>query len=485
MTAGGPGLPTPPGTVAGPAGATRSPGTPPRAPMPAPPPASAGPVTQVAAFVTVSLAVGAVAAAAHDPTLVGFGVGGLFVGVCFGLGLRLDGLFRALPGWFLAVALTCTLGLGWVVVAPGSAAASVVVLPTVLLLVTGLDWARAARLRTVALLSGLLAVPVVATADVVALLVGLGWFLAALATCWAAQADLRAALPRPRAARPTSATDLAPSTPGELVRLASLAAVGALALALLIGTPSCDPQGDRDAASQAGSGRGAGGQTGGQSGSGQSGGQSGGQGGGQSGGRVGGGGAGGQGGGGQGGSGQGGSGSAGRAGPSGGTSSGGGTGPGAGGTSSGSSSSPGSTDRSSLTALLAVLLLTAALVALALVLWPRRRGSGPEPTDAPPPWARTLVARLDAEGTARGRPRAPGETVVDHAAALAAGPLADPRIAELGWLLSAALFSGREPPPDRQRWAEALLDEVTAANPPPEPATRRGRRPDQRRATPA
>ena len=75
---GGPGLPTPPGAGLGPPGPTRGPATPPRAPVPVLPPAPAGPVTQVAAFFTVALAVGAVAAAAHDPSLVGFGVGGLF-----------------------------------------------------------------------------------------------------------------------------------------------------------------------------------------------------------------------------------------------------------------------------------------------------------------------------------------------------------------------------------------------------------------------
>lgn len=430
----------------------------------------------MAAFVTVSLAIGAVAAAAQDPTLVGFGVGGLFVGVCFGLGLRLDRLFRVLPGWFDAIVLTTVVGLVWAVAAPSSAVAAWVALPTLLLFVTGLDWSLATRLRTVALLSGVLAVPVVASPNVPALLLGLGWFLAALSTCWATLGDLRAALPRPRPARPSADAELAPSTPGELLRLVSVAAVGALALALLIGTPSCDPQPSRDVTSPPSGGAG-GGSSGGASGS------SGGAGGGQAGG-------------GRSGTGggqlspggersQGGGSSAGGGGATGGGSSGatgGGSGTGAGGSGGSTTGRSGSTTSSpspDLTPLLAGLLLVAAAVAIALVLWPRRRG-GADEADGPPPWAGVLVARLDAEGGARGRPRAPGETVVDHAAALAQGPLPDPRISELGWLLSAALFSGREPPDDRRVWAETVLDEVTAAHPVPE-APRRGRR----RAEPA
>lgn len=444
----------------------------------------------MAAFVTVALAIAAVAASAGDPTLVGFGVGGLFVGACFGLGLRLDPLFRVLPGWFVALALTVTVGLTWAMLAPSGASAAWVVLPTLALFVTGLDWSRAARLRTVALLSGLLAVPVVATPNVAALLLGLGWFLGALVTCWAALGDLRAALPRPRPARPTTSPELAPSTPGELVRLASLAAMGALALALLIGSPSCDPQSNRDLTGQSGSRGGssggagsAGGQSGsagGQSGSGRVGGS------GQAGGGSGRGGAGG--GSGQAGSGSGGSSSSGSNGGAsgGGTSAGGST---SGGTTSGSSgtgSASSADSSSSLTAILAGLLLVAALVGIALVLWPRRRRPDHADADGPPPWARTLVARLDAEGAARGRPRGRGETVVEHAAALAEGPLPDPRIAELGWLLSAALFSGREPPEDRRIWAEAVLAEVTAAHPVPEPAPRTsGRRRGQPDGSPA
>ena len=119
-------------------------------------------------------------------------------------------------------------------------------------------------------------------------------------------------------------------------------------------------------------------------------------------------------------------------------------------------------------------LVALGLVALlGAVLWLRRERGATDRT--PLTWAERVARRLDDEGKTRGRGRRRGETVLDHSAALAAGPLPDERVTRVGRLLSSALFGPREPSPDAQRWAEAVVDDVSRAHPPTPRRERRRR----------
>jgi transglutaminase-like putative cysteine protease len=83
------------------------------------------------------------------------------------------------------------------------------------------------------------------------------------------------------------------------------------------------------------------------------------------------------------------------------------------------------------------------------------------------PWATRFYGRLTHAGGKRRRPLHPHETPVEYTTALAASALPDPRLVELGELVTAAAYSGREPSPEQRQWAETVLDEATAAAPPP------------------
>jgi hypothetical protein len=127
---------------------------------------------------------------------------------------------------------------------------------------------------------------------------------------------------------------------------------------------------------------------------------------------------------------------------------------------------------------LAAFMVVAAVVVAAL-LWPRRRDHTNR--SRPRSWAEELADRLDEEGRRRGRGRASGETVVDHADALADELLPDDRLTEVGRIVSAALFGRSAPPDDTRSWAESVVDDATAAHPPPSRSQRRR----ARRASPA
>jgi hypothetical protein len=490
---------------AGPSDRARAFAPPPNPAVPTPAPAPASVITQIAAFATASLAIGAIAAAAGEPQIVGYGVGALFVGVCFGLGLGLGRFFRSVPGWIAALSTASLLAVVWAVIALSGPApttdavtAAATVIPLTALVVLGLDWASAARLRSVVVLSGLVVVPVVASRSAWALLVAVAWLGAALAALWSASRDQARAMRRPRPLHPP-ATDEAPaSTVAELARTGALAGVVALALALLVGTPSCErSRQPSDVSGLGGGSTGSGGRERGSTGGAGSAGAGSDQGGSGSGDVLGRGSAGGDDGslgGGSGSAGDGGSSSGG--GSSGGGSSGGGSS--AGGSGSGGSGSEGPSGGSSsggagaqgrsgarlvepeeiappnLTPVLAALLAVAAIVGAGLLAWPRlRRWLTDGAPAAESPWAYRLVRSLEEAGANRARPRRPGETITSYTAALVDGPLRDDRVAQLGVVLSAALFSGREPPPEVRAWADACLEEVLTAHPPAAASARR------------
>ncbi|MEZ5204327.1 MAG: hypothetical protein R2701_08080 [Acidimicrobiales bacterium] len=126
---------------------------------------------------------------------------------------------------------------------------------------------------------------------------------------------------------------------------------------------------------------------------------------------------------------------------------------------------------------LGVLLLVAAVVAALAWWWRRRHPAEPGALEqTAPPWALALARRIEGEGAARGRPRAPGESVVAYGRALTDGALPDPRLARVAEVVSDALFSGRDPGPSAQGWAEATFAQVLDDHPVPSRRERRGAR---------
>lgn len=132
---------------------------------------------------------------------------------------------------------------------------------------------------------------------------------------------------------------------------------------------------------------------------------------------------------------------------------------------------------------LLVLLVLAAGAWLAWRLAARRRRTGALPLAprrrAALPWVTRYYARLERAGAARGRPRRPNETPREYTSALAGGALPDPRLEEVGALVTVAAWSRHEPAPeDRARAEEVLRAAMKAA-----PVPRRG--PSRRRRVPA
>ena len=106
--------------------------------------------------------------------------------------------------------------------------------------------------------------------------------------------------------------------------------------------------------------------------------------------------------------------------------------------------------------LLALVLGGLAVLVRSLVLRRRRRLALP--------WVTRYFARLARLGADRGRPRRPSETPAEYTAALADGVVPDERLRTVGELVTEAAWSGREPPEDARRWAEAVLEEATASS---------------------
>ncbi|MCU1372583.1 MAG: hypothetical protein JWO77_3777 [Ilumatobacteraceae bacterium] len=118
-------------------------------------------------------------------------------------------------------------------------------------------------------------------------------------------------------------------------------------------------------------------------------------------------------------------------------------------------------------------LIAVALAALgALVWWLSRRTPKAPPPDAPP-WAVRLARDVDREGAARGPARRRSQSLVRYADDLQAGPLPDPRLADVADVVSTALFARTDPGPEAQRWAETTWADIVAAHPQPSRADRR------------
>jgi transglutaminase-like putative cysteine protease len=99
--------------------------------------------------------------------------------------------------------------------------------------------------------------------------------------------------------------------------------------------------------------------------------------------------------------------------------------------------------------------------------WRRRR--------AALPWSTRYFARVERAGRARGRPRRPEETPREYTRGLAASVLPDPRLEEVGELVTVAAWSRHEPAIEDKARADAVLKAARKAS--PVPLRRRRRRP--------
>lgn len=105
------------------------------------------------------------------------------------------------------------------------------------------------------------------------------------------------------------------------------------------------------------------------------------------------------------------------------------------------------------------------LLAVVAVSWLTWRGTRWWRRRAALPWATRVFTRLERAGAARGRPREPQETPLEYASGLAAGVLPDPRIVEVGALVTVAAWSRHEPAAEDRTRAEHVLREATRAAP--------------------
>ncbi len=99
-------------------------------------------------------------------------------------------------------------------------------------------------------------------------------------------------------------------------------------------------------------------------------------------------------------------------------------------------------------------------IALALaVRWATRRWLRRWQLRRARPWVTKWYERLVRAGRARGRPREPSETPAEYCAALAQ-ETDDARLVEVGELITAAAYSGREPPAETRAWVEQVVRQV-------------------------
>lgn len=120
--------------------------------------------------------------------------------------------------------------------------------------------------------------------------------------------------------------------------------------------------------------------------------------------------------------------------------------------------------RARITRLLALLWPLVVLVALVVGGWLTWNVARRRRRQAARPWASRFLDRLERAGRARGRPRQPEETPREYATGLAASVLPDPRLEEVGDLVTVAAYARKEPvKADRARAEEVLRQAEKAA----------------------
>ena len=106
---------------------------------------------------------------------------------------------------------------------------------------------------------------------------------------------------------------------------------------------------------------------------------------------------------------------------------------------------------------LLLVLVAGGWLAWRIARWSRRR--------AALPWSTRFFTRVERAGAARGRPRRPQETPVEYAGELSESVLPDPRLVEVGDLVTVAAWSRHEPPAEDRARAERVLREAVRATP--------------------
>ncbi|MGH9155183.1 MAG: transglutaminase-like domain-containing protein, partial [Acidimicrobiales bacterium] len=111
--------------------------------------------------------------------------------------------------------------------------------------------------------------------------------------------------------------------------------------------------------------------------------------------------------------------------------------------------------------LLAALWLVLVALVVAVVAWLTWRAAERRRRRRALPWATRYFDRLVLAGTKVGRPRRPEETAAEYARALAgASVLADPRLADVGTMVTRAAHSDWSPSREDLEWAETVLREA-------------------------
>ncbi len=105
----------------------------------------------------------------------------------------------------------------------------------------------------------------------------------------------------------------------------------------------------------------------------------------------------------------------------------------------------------------ALVLVTGGWLAWWAVRWWRRQQARP--------WATRFLARMEREGAVRGRPRQPHETPAEYADGLSRTVLPDPRLEEVGELITVAAYSRHEPAAEDRARAEEVLRAASRGSP--------------------
>jgi hypothetical protein len=214
--------------------------------MPPPPvPAPASDVARLLAFFAVVLACAALGVAVKDLTLATLCASSVALGIVICHLLPVDRIFRDTAGWVIGLVAAIVYFVVVALVAGSSAAIRLPLQPAayLALVVVGMDWKRADRLRGTVVLSGLFVVVLVFSEQVESVLLAILWLVTAMAALWVLQSDTergaRRAIPVPVGPRVGGAV---PIRGAELARIVVISLIGAVALAVVIGHPTASPR---------------------------------------------------------------------------------------------------------------------------------------------------------------------------------------------------------------------------------------------------
>lgn len=222
------GTPAPPAPTGGP----RPPFLGPTGPRPLVRASLAG---QAATFAVLALAIVLVWGSVGSLGLAVLPIGALAVGVAVGLATPIGERLERFPGLVVALITFAVTGLAIGLSSGAVPPQSLAVLPFV---AVGLDWRFVSRLRLLPFLAGVAIIGPVGTGEGWAYPAAVAWLATAVGALWILQNDERAGIERPAPLGGPADGD-PPARPVDLVRTLGLALLAGLALAFLIGSPSC------------------------------------------------------------------------------------------------------------------------------------------------------------------------------------------------------------------------------------------------------